>query len=358
MRTCCYTSFTLGYLPRARVLLQTLRAAQPDWAVCAVLVDEPPPGADAAAALAGFDRVLRIDDLPIPRVRSWLFGHDLVEACTAVKAAAMLRLMDDGYGRVIYLDPDIAVFHPLDPALAAVDGASVVLVPHQTEPSRQPAAVRDNEMASLRYGVFNLGFLAVRADAAGRAFAEWWAVQLHAACYDLPDRGLFTDQKYADLVPALFPGVAVLRDPGCNVASWNISTRRIGIERDGSMTVNGVPLRFCHFTKVGGIGDAMLERYAGDRVEPLEIWAWYRRELAAQPDPAPPGWWRYGQFANGAPVTPEVRHLYRTRTDLVAAFADPFTDDGPGFYTWLANERPDLLPTDPPAATPGASSAS
>ena len=342
MRTCCYTSFTLGYLPRALVLLDTLRAAQPDWAVAAVLVDAPPPGQDRPPGLRGFNEVLSIHDLPIPRVRSWLFGHGLVEACTAVKAAALLHLLDEGWERVVYLDPDVAVFHPLAPALDG-EGASILLTPHQTEPHLLPAALQDNEMASLRFGVFNLGFLSVLNDPNGRRFAAWWAAQLHAACFDLPEHGLFTDQKYFDLVPCLFAGVGILRDPGLNVASWNIGTRRLRIGRDGGMTANGAPLRFCHFTKVGGIGDVMLDRYAGDALEPREIWAWYRRAVAARPSPVPPGWWHYGWFSDGTPVTPAMRLLYRTRTDLVAAFEDPFQDDPPGFLTWLRSDSPELV---------------
>jgi len=352
MRTCCYTSFSYSYLSRAQVLLRTVRMAQPAWSVCAVVVDEPPPGADWAGLLAGFDQVIRIDDLGIPRVRAWLFKHDLVEACTAVKGAAMLRLLDQGFDRVIYLDPDIAVFEPLDPVLADLD-ASVVLTPHQTAPNRQPAAVRDNEAASLQYGVYNLGFLLVRADAAGRAFAAWWAAQLHDACYDEPENFRFTDQKCVDLVPGLFPGVAILRDPGCNVATWNLSTRTIRIGRDGAITVNGAPLRFAHFTKIGGVGDVMLERYAGDNIEALEVWAWYRRELAREHSPIPAAWWHYGRFANGVPVTTAMRRLFRRRPDLIAAFDDPLFTDGEGYFTWLSREHPGLMPGTP--AIPAAS---
>ena len=350
MRTCCYTSFTYSYLSRARVLLRTLRSAQPDWTVCAVIVDLPPPGIAAEEMLAGFDQVLTLDDLGIPRVRSWLFKHDIVEACTAVKGAALLRLLAE-YDRVIYLDPDVALFGPLDPALDSLAGASVLLTPHQTAPNRRPAAVRDNEAASLRYGVFNLGFLAVRADADGLAFAGWWAEQLQRACYDEPGNGLFTDQKYVDLAPCLFPGVGILRDPGCNVASWNISTRQVRIGQDGAITVNGAPLRFCHFTKVGGVGDVMLDRYAGDNIEALEIWAWYRRQLAHQPPPVPPGWWAYGSFGNGVPVTGAMRHLFRRRPDLMAAFDEPLFTDGEGYFTWLGREHPDMLPLPPSSAT-------
>lgn len=344
--TCCFTSFTYAYLGRARTLLATLRAAHPEWAVCAVVVDEPPPGTEQADLLAGFDLVLGLHDLGIPRARAWLFKHDVVEACTAVKASAMLRLMEAGYSTVVYLDPDIAVFHPLDTVEAALDRAAIVLTPHQASPNRNARVMLDNELVSLRLGAYNLGFIAVRNDDVGRRFAEWWEAQLLRACYDDPDAGLFTDQKYIDLVPGLFDGVAILRDPGLNVASWNLSARRIAIGADGGIRVNGDPLRFMHFTKINSVGDVMLDRYAGDDIEALEIWSWYRRQVARQPPTVPDGHWHHAAFSNGVMIPRSVRLLYRDDPDLRAGFDDPFDATGP-FYAWLAQDHAALLT--PPA---------
>jgi len=340
---CCYTSFSYAYLGRARTLLATLRAAHPGWTVCAVAVDEPPEAECAADLLAGFDVVLGLRDLGIPRLRAWLFKHDVVEACTAVKAAAMLRLMDMGYEAVVYLDPDIAVFHPLDTVEAALGHAGIVLTPHQASPNRNYQVVRDNELTSMRFGVYNLGFIAVRNDGTGRRFAEWWAAQLARACYDDAAAGLFTDQKYIDLAPGLFDGVFVLRDPGCNVASWNLSRRRVTIGADGGIRVDGGPLRFMHFSKINSVGDIMIERYAGDGLEVLEIWSWYRRETARrQPGSIPADRWHYGAFSDGAAIPRAVRLLYCESRDLRAAFDDPFDAGGP-FHAWLSQVRPELL---------------
>lgn len=347
----CYTSFTYAYLGRARTLLATLREAHPDWTVCAVVVDEPPPGQLDADMLAGFDIVLRLDDLGIPRARAWLFKHDVVEACTAVKAAAMLRLMEMGHAAVVYLDPDIAVFHPLDNIVAALDRAAIVLTPHQTSPNRNSRVMQDNELSSLRFGAYNLGFIAVRNDDLGWCFAEWWAAQLRRACYNETAEGLFTDQKYIDLVPGLFDGVAIVRDPGCNVASWNLSTRRLTIGTDGGIRVNDAPLRFMHFTKINSVGDVMIDRYAGDSIAVLELWSWYRRQVAdRQPTAVPEGYWHYGVFSDGVAIPRKIRLLYRESSDLRAAFDDPFDADGP-FYAWLVQTQATLLiPSDHPAA--------
>ncbi len=325
--TVCFTSFSMAYLPRARILARSIRRAHPDWRLYALLVDTMP-----SAGLEDFDVVVTAEELGISRFRSWFFKHDLVEACTAVKGTMLCRLLAEGAGRVIYLDPDIAVFAGLGEIEAALEHNSVVLTPHQVEPNVTAQSIGDNEMTAFRYGVYNLGFLAVRNDASGRAFAEWWAAMLHLACYDDIENGLFTDQKYCDIAPALFDGVRIWRDPGCNVASWNLSRRRLEFDAAGLCVVNGSPLKFYHFTKIGGVGDVMTRRYAAGNTEVLEVWSWYKRQLGAATEPAP---WLYGAFANGTAISRAVRLLYRKRPDLAAAFEDPYAVGEGTLHDWL-----------------------
>ena len=90
---------------------------------------------------------------------------------------------------------------------------------------------------------------------------------------------MFTDQKWCDLVPAYFDNVKIVRDPGYNVASWNISQRKIEFDDLGNILVNGSKLKFFHFTKLGPIGRKMTERYAGDNYQVYELWKWYEREI-------------------------------------------------------------------------------
>jgi hypothetical protein len=344
MTVVCFTSLTRAYLPRARVLAETLRMAHPGWPLWAVLVDKLPPGYERRDGLDAFDRVIEAEELAIPRFRAWLFRHDVVEACTAVKGAMLLYLQAHGADSVVYLDPDIAVFHPLASLESRLADASVLLTPHQLAANDSLVAIGDNELGSMKHGAYNLGFLAVRNDADGRAFAAWWAARLYEACYDDPANGLFTDQKYCDLVPGLFGRVAIVRDPGWNVASWNLSRRRVAITRGGDITVNGVKLAFYHFTKHGGIGDVMTERYARGCHEPHELWHWYGRRLEAHAEPAltdPP--WHYANFSDGTPIPRAARLYHRQRPDLMDAFADPFDVSGDSLREWLRRHAPDVL---------------
>ena len=353
MSVCCFTSFTYSYLSRACILAASLRRAHPSWPLVAVIVDEPPPGADLSVLSDTFNGVLRLTELGIPGWQSWIFKHDIVEACTAVKGHALLRLLES-YEKVVYLDPDIAVFHPLDEVETLLDRASVVLTPHQVAPNETTAAFIDNEGTSLRYGIYNLGFLGVRADESGLAFARWWARQLHRACYDEVEQGIFTDQKYCDLVPALFERVHIHRNVGWNVASWNVNRRRLTVGAGGALCVRDQPLCFYHFTKITGDGDVMTRRYAPHDSVVAEVWAWYRRELASRAVSwVPRGYWAYGRFDNGLAISKPMRVLYRRSADLMARFPKPFASDG-GFLAWLHKEQPDLLleAAVAPAATP------
>jgi len=321
--TICFTSFTFAYLSRARVLAETLKAAHPDWSLHALIVDEFPPALDAEA-LAPFDAVMRASALGIPRFRAWMFKHDLVEACTAVKGTMLRHLLAAGAEHVVYLDPDIAVFHGLDLLDRDFADASVVLTPHQLEPNAGLGATRDNELASLRYGIYNLGFL--------------------RACYDDPANGIFTDQKYCDLAPAMFDGVRIARDPGCNVASWNLSRRAITFTPDGALTANGMPLGFYHFTKIGSVGDVMTERYARGNTEVFELVNWYKRRVAHHTLPVADAWpWSYACFDTGEKIPRRLRLLWRQRADLHAAFDDPFVTGAGTLHDWIRRERPALL---------------
>src|SRR3546814_5903340 len=81
-------------------------------------------------------------------------------------------------------------------------------------------------MSVTEHGIYNLGHLFVRPDENGRALARWWADRLDKYCFDDNTIGLFTDQRWMDLVPANFVCFKILRVPNMYVDSWNIGGRK------------------------------------------------------------------------------------------------------------------------------------
>lgn len=331
----CFTSASFSYLDRARILAETVKRYHPDWTLWLCLSDREPPGFTFDLHREPFDRLVRIEELGIPDLDRWMFGHDLVELCTAVKGPMLCHVLKSGAKKIIYLDPDIALFGTLDEATSLLDDRSVVLTPHQVEPDQTPAAILDNEICSLKHGIYNLGFIAVSSCEEGVRFAHWWRDRLMSYCIDDIPSGLFTDQRWCDLVPAFFPGTKILRNPGYNVASWNLSQRPIVIDREGMITAGGSTLRFFHFTKVEHVGAVMIERYAAGRFEVFELLHWYRRQLKKHKEQGiPPGWWAFKSFVDGTPITRECRRTYRFSPDLQARFPNPYDSTPDSYQAW------------------------
>ena len=339
MKVLCYSSFTFSYLNRARVLFQTLRRFHPEWELVALITDQPPASFRFDPGAEPFDRVVWAEDLGVPDFQRWLFKHDVVEVCTAVKGPFIHQACGSGAEAVLYLDPDTALFASLSPLEALLEEYDILLTPHLIDPNDTAESIADNDLSASRTGIFNLGFVAIRTTGEGARFAKWWNDRLLDWCYDDMPAGLFVDQRWCDHVPALFDKVKVIRDPGYNVASWNLSTRTVAVRKDGQITVNGAPLRFWHFTKLGPMGDAMTRKYGGRNFPVYEVWSWYKRQVVKASDAAiPERWWAYGDYADGAPIEKAHRVLYRQRGDLQAAFPDPFAAGEGSYAQWLERE--------------------
>lgn len=190
--------------------------------------------------------IIEIDDLGIPNLKEMSGKYNITELNTSIKPFVFLYLFDKFPEQIVtYLDPDIFVtgrFEELESAFVA--GANCVLTPHVLEPAEY-AEMEDRQF--LRYGVYNLGFCALRDTPQVRRVASWWGRRLESLCViDLPG-GLFVDQKWADLLPAYIDHTVALRHPGYNAAYWNLSQRRIRY-LDQEWVANGQPLRFFHFS--------------------------------------------------------------------------------------------------------------
>ncbi len=238
-----FTIAARNFIPYARALHASLMRHHPDCLFTLALCDLD----------TGFDprslpfEVLSLQALRDLRVWDMVERYNITELCTAIKPLVFRLLMDRHEGStILYLDPDMWVTGRMVEVEELVgSGARAVLTPHLIEQSSRPELFRDQEC--LRYGIYNLGFLALREGPDTRKLLDWWSGKLERDCrIDLPD-GLFVDQKWADLFPAIFGGVAILRHPGYNVAYWNALDRRV-VRKATSWRVNDEPLRLVHFS--------------------------------------------------------------------------------------------------------------
>ena len=321
-----FTTSAFNYYPSAKALLGSIRKFHPGSHVSFLLTDR---GNGYPIARDGFDAVFTLnsiaDQIRMP-IEGWTFRHDIMELATAVKPFVLSMLLErEDCEAVIFLDPDTCLFNPLDTVMEALEHHSLVFTPHMCKPVAGELVER--EFGPLMHGSFNLGFFAVRNSDVGREFALWWKTRLENYCLIDHARGLFTDQKWINLVPCMFDDWHILKDPGCNVATWNTGQRSVTCQSmPDSLFADGKPLRFYHFAGIySGRHEKVTREFSLNSGTLLQLQNWYlehigedmRNPLLSRPC-------GFDFYDDGTPITKEERQFYRENQSVMDAFPNPF----------------------------------
>jgi hypothetical protein len=254
----CITTIVSGnYLAYARTLSDSVRVWEPDAEFRVLVVDRPVQAIQDAVKESGLN-VTYVEDLGLPDIDQLAFKYDIVEFNTAVKPTHLKRLLAEGFDEVWYLDPDVRLYGPITPVREALSRASIALTPHSLAPVMDGA--RPSDIDFLRTGAYNLGFVGVRKSNAADQMLDWWEKRCLSYGFNDLGFGTFVDQKWMDLVPSYFDDVNIVKNPGCNVAYWNLHERRLN-ERSGIIQVNGQRLCFFHFSGVKADRADILSRH-------------------------------------------------------------------------------------------------
>ena len=321
------TVVTRNHLAAARALASSMREAAPGTAVHVCLADRPSRPLDPSAEPFRF---FFADELGVPEWRRFCFQYTPYELCCALKPFALahaFRVL--GRERLLYLDSDVQVYHPLAGLGEALDSCSILLCPHLAEPKKGGEAF-EAELTVRRGGVYNGGFLGLRKGPDTDTFLTWWAGKAGRHCIVDQAAGLFVDQSWLDLVPGLFAGVRVERRPGCNVAYWNLGERTVRRDAQRGWLANGEPLLFFHFSGFDPEHPARLSRYGGEalldenpRVAELARSYAQRLKEGGHAECRAAGC-QYDRLADGTPVSRAWREAVRVGHPLLADVRDPF----------------------------------
>lgn len=251
------TVIAANYLPRARVLASSFMDHHPEGRVWVLVIDNPDiTGAGEEFTVLhpldiGFERAGYLDLASI---------YDVMELATAVKPWLLRHLVAELRSPLIYLDPDIEVYAPLDDLWDEAERSGIVVTPHLNRPLPRDGH-RPNEADILGAGVYNLGFLGVGTRSLDFGFFEYWCERLLRDAIVDPPNMLFTDQRWIDFIDC-FPH-KVIRDPTCNLAYWNVWAHDLESDGEG-VTVDGAILRFFHFSGFEPSEPYVLSKHQGE----------------------------------------------------------------------------------------------
>jgi hypothetical protein len=239
-----FTICSNNYLAQALVLAASAKKFQPSWKFVLGLVDVKTEAISYDSF--GFE-VLEIAAIE-PGIEGLAGKYSIVELNTCVKATYCKWFFDErGAEEVVYLDPDTCLYQPLNDLDGFFAEADILLTPHVLTPI--PLDGRPiGENLFLNYGLYNLGFLALRRSEETARFLDWWKERTYANGYNRPGVGLYTDQLWINLVPVYFRRVALIRHPGYNMGPWNLHERELFREEGHFMLRGGLQLVFYHFS--------------------------------------------------------------------------------------------------------------
>jgi len=351
-----FTSITTNYFAKARVLCKTLKKYNNDVKYLVAVSDVIPN--EISLTDEPFDYIFSTRELScIDNMDIFYFKHNITELCTAVKPMVADYIFSTyNADKVIYLDPDIAVFDSLSELESYLDKYSMIFTPHQLIPEKHDIYVRENEILFLKRGTNNLGFFGVKNDKEGLAFIKWWSDRLMQYCFD--DKigvlnelmldgilGLFTDQKWIDLVPSFFDNYYLIKHPGYNVSTWNLSGRKV--HYDGKKYfVNDKPLYFFHFSGFdSGAHRNELEKslsYYPYNEDVKKLSMWYENKLKENEEEKYKNIeFFYTKYSTGETISEIDRKLLHIRKDIHHLIKNPYkTDEEFSFYDWVRNEYP------------------
>jgi hypothetical protein len=334
VRAAC-TIVSLNYLAYARTLCDSFLRFHPECKFYVLLVDRLPKDVDLSNEKF---ELVPVEELGIPNFQSIAFKYDILELNTNVKPTFLNALLARGIDQVVYLDPDIFVYRTLDSVFDALSDQSIVLSPHALSPNDD-----QSELIVLSCGVFNLGFVAVKKCAETDRFLSWWENRCLNLAFNEPRTGMFVDQKWINLAPCFFDSVKILKNPGCNMAYWNLHERQMSQDGGVWMVNQSNPLEFFHFSGVSVDGGEKISKFTDrfnltNRPDLRSVFEDYRAQLINHGfRDSSTAKYAFGVFDNGQYISRLARSMYAANLERFGG-ENPFSSSSK-FYVWAKKAR-------------------
>lgn len=325
MKIAYCTIASANYLPKVRVLEESLAAHNPGASFYILLCERP----EVCNSMS--KEVDRVFVSPDEVCSDWLqmaFYYDITEYNTALKPYLLEYLMERGYDAVFYFDPDIEVFGSLTQLESLAEIHDLILTPHVCQPMPLDG-LKPGIDEIIKAGQFNLGFIGISDSTEAKKALHWWQEACLEHCLFDGKRGLFVDQFWAAALPSFIQKFHCLRDSGYNMAYWNVFQRTLAIG-DGRWMTDCGELKFFHFS---GLAENLSQvsrhqnRVTAPSGSPLhEILASYRERTGNNE------WSRhakhvysFSQYSDGQMISTDERRQFLQLSQIQRyVLADPF----------------------------------
>jgi glycosyltransferase involved in cell wall biosynthesis len=295
-----FTIVSNNYFAYAATLMESVARHMPDTQRIVYICDEINEQLSCSAEIRSVSAAVGAN------LFDMVIRYSILEINTAVKPYIIMDLLDKGAVNIIYLDPDICLYGPLDEVTGAFrDGYDLVLTPHITGPLQDGKHPNDHEIMST--GVWNCGFAAFRRSPDVYSLVTWWRDKCAVGCLVDLKANMFTDQRWMDMGPAFVERTKIIHHLGYNVAYWNLHQRSVRKNNSGQWMVNEkFPLCFYHFSGLVPANPEIISKHqdryqAKDLPKIKPLFDEYRAVLTKH------GWWKSRSLSYAWQKTPTGR---------------------------------------------------
>lgn len=283
MKITVFTICSANYLAQAKILGDSLLKYNPNYHFVIGLVDRIEDKVDKSYWQPY--ELIEVEDINIKDFDKLCQKYNLVELNTAVKPFYIEYLYQQkpDLDSVIYIDPDIFICNQFQELQEKLTIYNIILTPHSCTIDDSKLN-QTYEIAMLRTGLYNLGFIATsRSDETFR-FLKWWQSRLKEYCFYRPGSGFFVDQIWCNFLPFYFDKVHIETSLGYNVCYWNLFERKINYVNNKYLVNNKYDLIFYHFSsynpfKPDLISNRGVHHPLSERPDIESIFEYYRQQL-------------------------------------------------------------------------------
>lgn len=348
-----FTICATNYVGLGKVLEKSIYKYYDDLDFYIIVADEP--GEEVRKQFD--DNVLigkDVLDYPGQKWYEMAFKYNLTEFCTAIKPASILFLLEKGYERCLYFDPDILVYSSLSVIYDGFNKYDAIITPHITTPEIIRTSKKDDHDL-LFAGAYNLGFVGVKACDKTDQVMRWWKKRLEDYCFMSQGENLFTDQKWIDILPSFYGNrVLISRHLGLNAAPWNFHERYF-FEEGGKMKVRSrlvcdgedYELVFVHYSGYN-YKELLKGNVIQNNIKELKLYEDTKKLMSLYGEAFGDGSlekyidnkYTYNYFNDGKPISGMLRGLYRRYQENTGYQENPFVT---GSYIWQQAVRRKLI---------------
>jgi hypothetical protein len=265
------TVAAVNYLAFVLTLERSLRRHMAGSRLYALITDASPMLLERIRGKFGsrieFIGTHNVDGAELDSMRNY---YSILEFNSACKIWALDHVLKTEQNRdCIFLDPDTYVLNSIDAAPAA-NSFDIALTAHALHPYPNDGEL-PSELELALAGHINGGFIQARNTPESRMMIEWLLPHTRFNWFVAPTYGMYADQQWLGLLPLFFDKSAgLLKDPGVNIAYWNLHERPLR-SINGQITVVGGadthPARLFHFSGFSAPSNGRLTLHSNRRFE-------------------------------------------------------------------------------------------